>query len=149
MTRPLVRGLSAHLFVEDADRAIEFYRRAFGGIEVFRNQLPDGRLLFVELALGEARLLLSEPFPGLDATPAPADTVLPLLLHLDVDDPDEVADRVILLGGSVEQAVEEQFWGERYGVVRDPFGFRWSISTVRQTLGLEDVADRTPPRIPD
>jgi PhnB protein len=144
VTHVTVQGFSAHLFVEDAEAAASFYRRTLGAVEVFRNRLPDGRLLFVELAIGPARLMLSEPFPELDAVPRDASTPLPLLLHLDVDEPDAVVERMVLLGADVEQPVAEQFWGERYGVVRDPFGFRWSISTSRQVLTPDEMEERTP-----
>src|SRR5699024_4435220 len=83
-TRP--HGLSAHLFVRDADGAVAFYREAFGAAEVFRNRLPDGTLLFVEVVLGAGRLLISEETPSLDALAPPTIGGTPVLLHLEVDD---------------------------------------------------------------
>lgn len=147
MTSPVVKGLAPHLFVQDATAATAFYTRAFGAVEIFRNTVPGGRVLFVELALGPLRLLLSDPFPELEAdAPDPA-TRLPLLLHLDVDDPDLAVRNAVMLGAQVEQPVEERFWGERYGIIRDPFGFRWSVSTVRQELPPSEITGQTPPEM--
>ena len=144
-TRP--RGLTPHLFVRDAAGAVAFYRQAFRAWELFRNTLPDGTLLFVELAIGDARLLLSEETPSLNALSPPSVGGTPLLLLLEVDEVDEVAERAVQAGAEVEMAVQERFWGERYGVVRDPYGFRWALSTVREQLTPDEIARRSPPDV--
>ena len=143
--RPI--ALTPHLFVRDTDAAVAFYRRAFGAAVLFRNRLPDGRVLFVELAVGPARLLLSEETPSLEALAPPTIGGSPVLLHLEVADPDAVARRATDAGAAVEIPVQEMFWGERYGVVRDPFGHRWAISTAREQLTPDDIAHHTPPDI--
>jgi PhnB protein len=120
LLRPL--GLTPHLFVRDADAAVAFYRTAFGAAELLRTRLPDGRVLLVELAVGAARLLL-----------------------LEVDDPDAAARLAIDAGAAVELPVQEMFFGERYGVVGDPFGHRWALSTAREELTPDDIARRAPP----
>jgi PhnB protein len=147
MTGQRLIGLTPHLFVRDADGAVAFYRRAFGAAELLRNRLPDGRVLFVELAVGPARLLLSEETPSLGALAPPTIGGSPVLLHLEVEDPDTVAQRAIDTGAEVEIPVQEMFWGERYGVLRDPFGHRWSVSTAREQLTPDDIAHRTPPDV--
>ena len=147
MTRQAPTGLTPHLFVRDTDAAVTFYRRAFGAAELFRNRLPDGRVLFVELAVGPARLLLSEETPSLNALAPPTIGGSPVLLHVEVEDPDAVARRAVDAGAEMEMPVQEMFWGERYGVLRDPFGHRWSISTAREQLTPDDIAHRTPPDI--
>lgn len=68
----------------------------------------------------------------------------PVLLLLELDDVDATADRARQAGATVEMPVQEMFWGERYGVLRDPFGHRWALSTARQQLTPDDIADRTP-----
>jgi len=147
MTGQRPRGLTPHLFVRVADGAVAFYRTAFGAAELFRNRLPDGRVLFVELAVGPARLLVSEETPTLNALAPPTIGGTPVLLHLEVEDPDEVARRAVDAGAEVEIPVQEMFWGERYGVLRDPFGHRWAISTAREQLTPDDIARRTPPDV--
>jgi PhnB protein len=129
LQRPL--GLGTHIFVPDADAAVAFYREAFGATELIRNRLPDGRVLFVELAFGPDKLLLSEEIEELGAL-APATLAgSPVMLLLELDDVDSVAERAIA-AGAVEMPVTEMFWGERYGIVRDPFGHRWSLCTRRE-----------------
>jgi PhnB protein len=147
MTPPRPTALTPHLFVRDTDAAVTFYRRAFGAAELFRNRLPDGRVLFVELAVGPARLLLSEETPSLNALAPPTIGGSPVLLHVEVEDPDAVAAGAVDAGAQVEIPVQEMFWGERYGVLRDPFGHRWSISTAREQLTPDDIAHHTPPDI--
>jgi PhnB protein len=141
------RGLTPHLFVRNADAAVAFYRHAFGAEELFRNTLPDGRVLFIELAVGPARLLLSEETPSLNAMAPPSIGGSPVLLLLELEDVDGCADRAVAAGAEVEMPIQEMFWGERYGVVRDPFGHRWALSTAREELTPEDIADRAPPDV--
>jgi len=136
--------LTPHLFVRNADAAVAFYRRALGAEELFRNTLPDGRVLFIELAVGPARLLVSEETPSLNALAPPSIGGTPLLLLLEFDDVDATAERGIGAGGEVEMPIQEMFWGERYGVVRDPFGHRWALSTAREELTPDEIARRAP-----
>jgi PhnB protein len=147
MTSQRPMSLTPHLFVRDADGAVAFYRTVFGATELLRNILPDGRVLFVELAVGPARLLVSEETPSLGALAPPTIGGSPVLLHLEVQDPDAVAQRAVDAGAVVEMPVQEMFWGERYGVVRDPYGHRWAVSTAREQLTPDDIASRTPPDI--
>jgi uncharacterized glyoxalase superfamily protein PhnB len=144
-TRP--RGLVPHLFVRDADAAVAFYRRAFAAAELFRTTLPDRTILFVELALGDARLLISEETPALGALAPPTVGGTPMLLTLEVDDPDGVAAEAVRAGAEVEMPVREMFFGERYGVVRDPFGHRWAVTTAREQFTPDEIADRAPPTV--
>jgi uncharacterized glyoxalase superfamily protein PhnB len=143
--RPL--GLTPHLFVRDTDAAVAFYRTAFGAAELLRNSLPDGRVLFVELAVGPARLLVSEETPTLGALAPPTIGGSPVMLHVEVEDPDTVARQAVDLGAVVEMPVQEMFWGERYGVLRDPYGHRWAVSTAREQFTPDDIARHTPPDI--
>lgn len=140
-------ALTPHLFVRKTDDAVRFYARAFGAVELFRNTLPDGTVLFVELALGEGRVLISEETPSLNALAPPTIGGSPVLLHVDVDDVDAVAKHAIEAGAVVEIPVQEMFWGERYGVLVDPFGHRWAISTAREELTPDDITSRTPPQV--
>jgi uncharacterized glyoxalase superfamily protein PhnB len=140
--RPL--RLTPHLFVRDADAAGRFYHDAFGAEELFRNRLPDGRILFIEMAVGPARLLLSDETPSLDALAPPTVGGTPVLLMLEVDDVDALAGRAIAAGATVERPVQEMFFGERYGVVRDPFGHRWALSTRREELTPDEILMRGP-----
>jgi PhnB protein len=144
MTQQRPLGLGTHIFVPDPDAAVAFYRAAFGATELIRHNLPDGRILFVELAFGPDKLLLSQEITELDAL-AP-DTVggSPVMLLLELDDVDTTFADAIAQGATVERPVAEMFWGERYGIVRDPFGHRWALCTRRELLAPDEVAERVP-----
>jgi PhnB protein len=140
--RPL--GLGTHIFVPDADAAVAFYSEAFGAAELIRHRLADARVLFVELAVGPDKLLPSEEIKELNAlTPATLGGS-PVMLLLELDDVDAAAQRAIAAGATVEMPVAEMFWGERYGIVRDPFGHRWSLCTRREQLSPDEVAHHVP-----
>jgi uncharacterized glyoxalase superfamily protein PhnB len=145
MTDQRLLGLGSHVFVPDADAAVEFYAAAFGANELLRNRLPDGRVLFVEVAFGPAKLLVSEEIPELGALAPKTLGGSPVLLLLELTDPDGAADRAVAAGGEVEMPVREMFWGERYGIVRDPFGHRWALCTRREELDPDEIASRVPP----
>ena len=140
--RPL--GLGTHIFVPDADAAVAFYRVAFGATEIIRHRLPDGRVLFVELAFGPDKLLLSEEIEELGALAPATLGGSPVMLLLELDDVDSAAERAIAAGADIEMPVAEMFWGERYGIVRDPFGHRWSLCTRREQLAPDEVARQAP-----
>jgi len=140
--RPL--GLTPHIFVRGADAAVSFYRAAFAAEELFRQTLPDGRILFIEVAVGPGRLLISEETPSLGALAPPTIGGSAVLLLLETEDVDTVAERAIAAGAEVEMAIREMFWGERYGVLRDPFGHRWALSTAREELTPDEIARRAP-----
>jgi PhnB protein len=142
MTRPL--ALTPHLFVRGVIDAITFYRKAFGAVELFRNVLPDGTILLVELAVGGGRLFVSEESPNLNALAPPTVGGTPMLLMLEVDDVDDLFRRAIFAGAEVEMPVDEMWFGERYGIVVDPFGHRWSLSTRREQLTPDDIMRNTP-----
>ena len=122
-------GLIPHLTIRDglAAEAIEFYGRAFGASETGRHIAEDGkRIMHAHLAINSASLMLNDDFPemrgGGEAHPPAGCT-----LHLQVDDADAWWDRAIDAGAIVRFPLGDQFWGDRYGQVDDPFGFTWSI----------------------
>jgi len=140
--RPL--GLGTHIFVTDADAAVAFYSEVFGAAELIRHRLPDGRVLFVELAVGPDKLLLSEEITELNAVAPPTLGGSPVMLLLELDNVDSTFTHAVETGATVELPVAEMFWGERYGIVRDPFGHRWALCTRREQLSSDEVADRVP-----
>lgn len=129
MTDKPATGLTPHITIRDnrAAEAIEFYGKAFGAIEHRRVPADDGkRLMHAHLALNGASLMLHDDFPeyrGGHAEPEPVGVVL----HLQVDDADTWFARAVGAGAEVVMPVGDQFWGDRYGQVRDPFGHFWSI----------------------
>ncbi len=122
-------GLTPHLTIRDnrAAEAIDFYGKAFGATEQVRMPAEDKkRLMHAHLTLNGASLMLHDDFPEYRsgaAEPAPAG----VLLHLQVDDADAWFERAVQAGAEVVLPIGDQFWGDRYGQVRDPFGHLWSI----------------------
>ena len=108
--------------------AVEFYRAAFGAEELFRNLADDGeRLMHSRLVINGGLVMLSDEFPeyGNAADVVPAGVAL----HLQVDDADEWWNRAIRVGGVPLMPLADQFWGDRYGRLMDPFGHTWSIAS--------------------
>jgi uncharacterized glyoxalase superfamily protein PhnB len=130
--------ITPHLTVRGVAEAVEFYRRAFGAAELYRNMAPDGKsVMHAELMLGDSRFLLHDEFPDhgevspLDGPPTG------VKLHLYVDDVDDLYERAVAAGATVEMPLQDCFWGDRYAIVRDPFGHRWSMAT-----RIEDLSPR-------
>lgn len=120
-----------HLVVSDADAAIAFYKRAFGAEESFRVGAADGkRLLHASLRLNGGVVMLTDDFPeqngGQTRAPGPGGGT-PVTIHLEVPNSDAAFEQAVAAGATVTMPLENQFWGQRYGRVRDPFGHEWSI----------------------
>ena len=121
-------GLTPHLAIADkrASEAIDFYAKAFGAREQMRIPADDGvRLLHAHLLVNGASLMLHDEFPEyVTELSGKPDGVT---LHLQVDDADAWFDRAVAAGASVVMPLDNMFWGDRYGQVKDPFGHQWSI----------------------
>ncbi len=143
--KPIPEGyhaLTPYLAVDDAARAIDFYERAFGARERGRMPAPDGRVAHAELAIGDSVVMLSDPFPQ-ETCKAPTElggTSVAVFLY--VEDVDAVVQRAVDAGATVTTPVEDQFWGDRYGKVTDPFGHEWQIATHKEDLTPEEIAER-------
>ncbi len=124
--RPVINGVTPYLTVRGASDAIEFYKRAFGAEELDRRPAEDGqRLMHCHLKVNGADVMMADEFPeyGISLGAGPNGVTL----HLSVDDADAWFSRATEAGATVEMALEDMFWGDRYGQVRDPFGHVWAI----------------------
>lgn len=121
-------GLTPHLTIRDrqAAAAIDFYIKAFGAHEQLRVPTDDGRLMHAHLIVNGASLMLHDDFPEHGG---PAGVPAGVMLHLQVDDADAAFDRAVKAGAEVTMPLDNMFWGDRYGQVKDPFGHRWSIGS--------------------
>jgi PhnB protein len=122
-------ALSPHIVVDGADAAIEFYRRAFGAEEISRIPGPDGRLVHAALSIAGSTLLLMDENPACGALAPTPGAPSAVTLHLVVPDADATAHRAAAAGATVVMEVGDMPWGDRYGVLRDPFGHSWSVAT--------------------
>lgn len=131
-----------YLTVSDAPRAIEFLTAAFGAKEKFRLTEPGGRVGHAELDLGGATLMLADEYPELGLRGPGDPGATSVSLHLHVDDADAVVRRCEELGAEVEMEPRDHFYGERSGVVRDPFGHRWTIGHHIEDVSPEEMQRR-------
>jgi len=132
------RTVTPYLVISGASKAIEFYKKAFDAKEVSRNALPDGRILNAQIKIGDSVVMLSEEFPGSDAkSPASLGTST-VTLHLYSKDAEKLWQQAISAGAKITMPMEDQFWGERYGQLADPFDHRWSISK-RVKMNAEEM----------
>jgi PhnB protein len=135
--------ITPHLIVEDAARAIAFYGQALGAREIYRMPGPDGRrILFSELMIGDARLFVVDEFPEQNALSPATLGGSPVVLHLYVADVDAVFTRAVGAGMTVDIPLADFFWGERYALVRDPFGHRWGLASRIEDLSPRQIRER-------
>ena len=143
--KPIPEGLSTltpYLAVDDAAKAIEYYKRAFGAKERTRMHGPDGKIGHAELAIGDGVFMLSDPFPqGTTRSPKKlGGTSASIFMY--VEDVDAVVEKAIDEGAALTMEVADQFWGDRFGTITDPFGHVWSIATHIEDLTPEEIEER-------
>ena len=144
-TKPIPEGYHSavpYLSVEDAAAAIDFYERAFGAKERVRMAAPGGRIGHAELEIGGAIVMLADALPQF-TTRAPKDlggTTVSVFMY--VEDVDAVVKRAVDAGGEITMEVADQFWGDRFGAVTDPFGHLWTLATHVEDVPPEEVAER-------
>ena len=137
-------AVSPHLIVDDASAAIDFYVKAFDAQEYGRVPHPDGRLVHAALNINGATVMLNDDFPemteGKSTTPA-ALGGSPVTIHLTVTDVDTKFQKAVDAGATVVHPLEDAFWGDRYGVVRDPFGHLWSMGQPTREVSMEEIEE--------
>jgi uncharacterized glyoxalase superfamily protein PhnB len=145
--KPIPEGhhtLTPHIVVRGAAQAIEFYKKAFGAVEIRRAPMPDGKtLMHADLKIGDSHLLLADEMPGMGGCHAPREPgAVSCTLHLFVEDVDSVFERAVAAGAKVTMPLADQFWGDRYGQLTDPFGHRWSVATHKEDLTPAEMKKR-------
>lgn len=133
--------ITPHLVVKDAGKAIEFYAKAFGAKEIFRHQTPGGPVMHARLQIGNSFLMINDEFPDMGVH-APETGKSGVTVHLYVEDVDAQVEQAVLAGAVVVFPVADQFWGDRYGMLDDPFGHRWSVATCIEQLTPQQCAAR-------
>ncbi|HET7679063.1 MAG TPA: VOC family protein [Xanthobacteraceae bacterium] len=144
MDKQLSRGvsqLSPHLVVAGAADAIKFYQRAFGAKELIKLEGPDGKVMHACVSINGSSVMLVDENPQWKALGPKSLGGTPVTIHLMVDDVDKAADQAIAAGAKVIMPVADMFWGDRYGIVEDPFGHRWSIATPKRQLSEAELRE--------
>jgi uncharacterized glyoxalase superfamily protein PhnB len=130
--KPIPEGMPSvtpHLVCAGAAAAIEFYKKAFGAVEQGRLPGADGRIMHAMLRIGDSPVMLVDEMPEWGSLGPKALKGSPVTIHLYVDDADAFVARAANAGAKVTMPVDEQFWGDRYGKLEDPFGHHWSVAT--------------------
>jgi PhnB protein len=134
--------ISPHLTVKNGEQAIEFYKKAFGA-EVNRvTKGPDGSLMHADLRIGDSMLMLNDEFPDWKVLGPQALGGTPVTVHLYVQDADAAWKRAVDAGCTVKMPLQDQFWGDRYGQLVDPFGHQWSIASHIEDPTPEEIQKR-------
>ena len=132
-------SVNPYLVVRNADREIEFYKRAFGAEERYRMEAPNGKLGHAELKIGDSVFMLADEFPEMKCLSPKSIGGSPVSMYLYVADVDTVFNRAVSAGSKVLDPVKDQFWGDRHGRLEDPFGHVWSISTHQKDLSPDEL----------
>ena len=140
--KPIPEGyhtLTPFLTVRNAARAIEFYKDAFGATELGVMKGPDGKIMHAELKIGDSVIMMSDEFPEFGSLSPQSIGGSPMGLHIYIENVDAAFDRAVKAGAQVEMPVIDQFWGDRYGKLKDPFGHKWSIATHTKDLSMDEM----------
>jgi PhnB protein len=137
-------ALAPYLVCAGAAEAIDFYKQAFGAEELMRLETSDGKIMHAGLTINGAMVMLMDEQPEYDIKGPQALGGSPVTLNLGVDDADAWAERALAAGATLAMPVEEQFWGDRYGVVADPFGHLWALVTPVREMSVEEMKAAAP-----
>jgi PhnB protein len=135
-------SVTPYLIVHDASRAIEFYKTAFGAVELFRVDQPDGKVGHAEVRIGDSNIMLADEYPDMGYRAPKSLGGTPVSMVLYVEDCDKTFGKAVAAGATVRKEMEDQFYGDRSGTVDDPFGHTWMISTHKEDLTPEEVSRR-------
>ena len=132
----------AYLCVNDSAKAIDYYGKVFGATEKFRLTEPGGRIGHAELDFGGVTVMLSDEYPELNIRGPLALNGTSVSIHLHVDNADALIARAVEEGATLDMAPQDHFYGERSGVIRDPFGHRWNIGHSIEELDPQEMQRR-------
>jgi PhnB protein len=132
-------SISPSLTCKDAARAIEFYKDVFDAVEIVNMSSPDGKISHAELKIGDSIIFVNDEM-GPMAAATPGTQCMSLFLY--VENADKTFTRAVASGAQIDMALENQFWGDRYGKVTDPFGHQWGIATHVEDVAPEEIGKR-------
>ena len=144
-TKPIPQGyhsVTPYLVIRDAAKAIDFYKKAFGAVEKFRMAGPDGKIGHAEIQIGDSMIMISDENPQFGSKSPQALGGSPVSIFLYVPDVDATFKQAVSAGAKETMAVSDQFWGDRYGKVADPFGHMWNLATHKEDLTPAEIDER-------
>jgi PhnB protein len=131
--------LTPHITVRNADQALEFYKKAFGAEVQHVARMPNGKVMHAALQIGDSKLMLNEESPEFGALSPLSTGGSGVTLHIYLENVDAAFDRAVSAGAEVKMPLMDQFWGDRYGVLADPYGHKWSLATHIKDMSPEEM----------
>ena len=131
--------LTPHLVVRNAAEALEFYKKALGADVLHVAKMPDGRIMHAALRIGDSMLMLNDEMPEHGALSPLANNGSGVTIHIYTEDADGMFNQAVSAGAQVRMPLMDQFWGDRYGIVVDPYGHQWSIATHVKDISPEEM----------
>jgi PhnB protein len=135
-------SLTPYIAVKGAANAIAFYKKVFGAKEEFRLEDQDKRIGHAEISIGDGRLMLSDEYPDFGALAPPSIGGTPVKLHLYVEDVDATMKKAESAGATVLRPAQDQFHGDRSGMIADPFGHQWFLATRKENISPQEMQKR-------
>lgn len=143
--RPIPEGYSSitpYLILRGAAKAIEFYKRAFNATEIRRMEGPDGKIMHAEIRIENSHLMLADEFPEQGFNSPESLGGSPAFIHLYVEDVDAKFKQALDAGANILQPVSDQVFGDRHGLLQDPFGYTWTIATHIEDVSPSELKNR-------
>lgn len=136
-----VHTITPHLVCAGAADAMEFYKKAFNAVEIHRIPGPGGKLMHGAIRIGDSMIMLADEFPEWGSKGPKTLGGTPVTIHMYVDDVDAVFAQAVAAGATPAMPVADMFWGDRYGMVLDPFGHSWSVATHIKDMTDEELQE--------
>ena len=136
------QALTPYLIVKDAAKAIAFYTKVFGAEEVSRLAEPQGKIGHAELKIQDSLVMLADEYPDFGALCPASIGGSPVSLHLYVEDVDRIVERAAAAGATVLRAVKDEFFGDRAGMIADPFGHKWHLASRKEEVSTAEAQKR-------
>jgi PhnB protein len=143
--KPVPEGthtLTVHLMVREGTKAVEFYQKALGAKLLHVHNTPDGKVMHASMQIGDSQFALADEFPGM-SLPAPQTLGgTSVVMNVYVEDVDALFNQAVAAGATARMPLTNQFWGDRYGQITDPFGHTWALATHVEDVVPEEMARR-------
>ena len=136
------QSVTPYLTLRDARSALDFYARAFGAQQVLKLDMPDGSIAHAEIRIGDSILMMSEENPDWGNRSPQALNGSPVQLMIYLPDADAAFARALAAGATEVRPVEDQFYGDRAGVLKDPYGYQWTLATHVEDVSTEEAQRR-------
>ena len=137
-------SITPYLIIDGAAQAIEFYKQVFSATEIFRMDQPGGKVGHAELQIGNSRIMVADENPKMNQGQSSATSIggSPVSLYVYFPDVDRVVERAVAAGAKTLKPVQDQFYGDRSGFIRDPFGHLWCVATHIEDVAPQDLEER-------